>query len=429
MSFFSKSRYRIRTGLLLSLVAVLTLSHLSCQKKSTSEDQTSSIGEDLQKRADSLARASLIMDGHVDLPYRMNKDGFLARGEVEDISVEVEGNFDFPKAKKGGLDAPFMSIYIPASYQEKGGAKLLADSLINMVTQLTTTFPDMFAPARTPEEIIDNFERGVVSLPLGIENGAAIEDDVSNVSYFFERGVRYMTLTHSKDNLICDSSYDDSEDTWNGLSPFGEKVLEQMNRVGMMVDISHVTDSAFYDVIRLSKAPVIATHSSCRKFTPGWMRNMDDEMIKALAARGGVIQINFGSSFLVDEVRLAHKALNDILEVLESQGKGPQDSLYQKTKEEFKKNNRMYASHRDVANHIDHVVSLVGIDHVGLGSDFDGVGDSLPDSLKDASMYPFLIRELLKRSYTQQDIKKICSLNTLRLWGQVREAAAGMQRL
>ena len=215
-----------------------------------------------RQMATDLAQKFIMVDGHVDLPYRMKKKGFMITKEVEDVSIETSGNFDYPKSKRGGLDAPFMSIYVPSGYQVSGGAKAFADSLIDMVSRIPVAFPDMFALANTPEDVQANFDKGLLSLPMGMENGAPIEDDINNVKYFFDRGIRYITLTHSKDNQICDSSYDTTY-TWNGVSPFGEQVIEEMNKWGIMVDISHVTDSAAFDALRLTKAPVIASHSSC----------------------------------------------------------------------------------------------------------------------------------------------------------------------
>ena len=205
-------------------------------------------------------------------------------------------------SKKGGLDAPFMSIYIPASYQEEGGAKSLADSLIDMVYAIAAAHPDKFEVAKSPKEVQRQFKQGKISLPMGMENGAPVEDELGNLKHFKDRGISYITLTHSKDNQICDSSYDTTR-TWNGLSPFGRQVVAEMNKVGIMIDISHVSDSTFYQVMELSTVPCIASHSSVRHFTPGFERNMNDDMIRLLGEKGGVIQINFGSAFLDGEIR------------------------------------------------------------------------------------------------------------------------------
>ena len=220
-------------------------------------------------KSNKLSKKFIIVDGHIDLPYRLKEAGYLKKNKILDLTKETDGDFDYAKSKRGGLDAPFMSIYIPAEFQKSGGAKKLADSLINLVVKITNSFPTKFALANNPSDIKDNFSKGLISLPMGIENGAAIEKKLENIDYFFERGIRYITLTHGKDNAICDSSYDSTK-TWNGLSPFGRKVISKMNSVGMMIDISHVTDEAFYQVIEISRTPVIASHSSPRKFTPGF---------------------------------------------------------------------------------------------------------------------------------------------------------------
>lgn len=383
--------------------------------------------EQLSAYADELAHQYVITDGHVDLPFRLKMTNFVPTREYMGIPIKTdEGDFDYERAKKGGLDAPFMSIYIPSSYQlqpDKG--KALADSLIEMIRGIATNLPDKFALAGSVEEVQQNFSKGLISLPMGMENGAPVGDDLANVKYFYDRGIRYITLTHGKDNQICDSSYDTLH-TWNGLSPFGRDVVAEMNRVGIMVDISHVDDSTFYQVMKITKAPAIASHSSCRKFTPGFQRNMNDDMIRKLGENGGVIQINFGSSFLDSAVTAQNNVNRDKLRaILSEKNLGFQDSLAKPIIEEFRKSNpSLYADVETVANHIDHVVKLAGIDHVGLGSDYDGVGDSLPTGLKDVSQYPNLIYALLKRGYTESDIEKICSGNVFRVWKKVAEVAA-----
>ena len=383
--------------------------------------------EELRDYADELAHKFIIVDGHVDLPYRMNVKGFMLTKTVEDVSIETEGNFDYPKSKRGGLDAPFMSIYIPAGYQETGGAKYFADSLIDMVSRLPVTFPDMFAMANTPEEVGQNFDKGLISLPMGMENGAPIEDDINNVKYFYDRGIRYITLTHSKDNQICDSSYDTAY-TWNGLSPFGEDVVREMNKWGIMVDISHVTDSAAFDALSITKAPVIASHSSARKFTPDFHRNMPDELIKAVGENEGVIHINFGSTFLSKESRdKFDKMREDLLNWRTENDLTTEDSAYTAYQKQYAEENDVFEDIQKVADHIDHVVNIAGIDYVAFGSDYDGVGDSLPKGLKDVSTYPSLIEELLKRGYSEEDIEKICYKNTFRVWNKVQEVANQLQ--
>lgn len=376
--------------------------------------------------AKEIAHKTIMVDGHVDLPYRMKVGGFTLQREILDVSVRTpDGNFDFPRSKEGGLDAPFMSIYIPAGNQQTPGAsKALADSLIMMTERLASTFPDKFAMAYSPSDVEANFAKGLISLPMGMENGAGIEDDLSNVEYFADRGIRYITLTHGKANLIGDSSYDTVR-LYNGLSEFGEQVVKEMNRVGIMVDLSHVSDETFKDALAITKVPVIASHSSVRKFTPGFERNMSDELIKAMAENGGVMMINFGGSF-IDSAYAAgsSKVREHLVNYMAENNLSRSDSAFKAYAAEYTAANNPFPTVQKVADHIDHVVSLVGIDHVGFGSDFDGVGDSLPTGLKDVSMFPNLIAELLKRGYSEEDIAKICYKNVFRVWQAVEDYAA-----
>jgi membrane dipeptidase len=398
---------------------------LSCGSAEKKNQYASLSPDQLQKVADSLAQTFIITDGHVDLPYRLKIKHFVLDREYLGIPISTtEGDFDYERAKKGGLDAPFMSIYIPSTYQLKPDkGKILADSLIDMIEGITKAHPDKFALARTPDDIAHNTSEGKISLPLGMENGAPVGDSLSNLQYFFDRGIRYITLTHRTDNQICDSSYD-STYRWNGLSPFGEEVVKEMNRLGMMVDISHVSDSTFYDVIKITKAPLIASHSSCRYFTPGFQRNMSDDMIKKLADNGGVIQINFGASFLDSVARKNDKLLDSLTKILEGKKLTSAQPEAQPIIAQFGKEHKEFFSDVErVADHIDHVVQIAGIDHVGIGSDYDGVGDSLPLGLKDVSTYPNLIAVLLRRGYSPEDIEKVCYKNVFRVWNKVIEVS------
>lgn len=372
--------------------------------------------------SEQIASEMLIVDTHIDAPYRLWEQHQSGQ-EIDDISKITTGNFDFTKAKSGGLNVPFFSIYLPAETEEDGSAYEVANNLIDMVEDIVTLSPDKFTLIKSTDDISSLDIKNTLGVVLGMENGAPIEGNLSRVQFFYDRGIRYITLTHSKTNHISDSSYDENIQ-WGGLSDFGKQLIEEMNSVGIMVDISHVNDDAFYQAIEISNTPVIASHSSLRHFTPGFERNVDDEMLKALAKKGGVIQINFGSSFISEAPGLyfdkIKKYINDQVIDLKNASKEDID----KVRAEFmSKNPFPYANVSLVADHIDRVVVLVGIDHVGLGSDFDGVGDSLPEGLKDVSMYPNLIKELLNRGYKKEDIRKILSGNLLRVWKQVESYA------
>ncbi len=402
---------RFLTIILILLSLLFSIVIFSCDSKVSGTDKQ------LMERASTLAQKFILIDTHIDVPYRL-------KNHWEDISQLTEnGHFDYVRARKGGLDVVFMSIFIPASYQQTGGAKELADSLIQMVDGFVEKWPDKFVRVNSPAEIRQKFDGHKILLTMGMENGAGIEDDLKNLEYFYKRGIRYITLAHGKWNRICDSSYD-PERKWHGLSPFGKEVVKKMNRLGIMIDVSHITDEAFYQVLEISRAPIIASHSACRHFTPGFERNMSDEMIKALAEKGGVIQISFGSYFLREDYQKKTEQISNHIETYlkEHHLSRTNSAAIEYIKAYRQANKPNPGTIDDLIDHIDHAVKIAGIDHVGLGSDFDGVS-SLPKGLEDVSTYPNIIYHLLKRGYSEDDIRKICGENLLRVWEQVEKVA------
>jgi membrane dipeptidase len=373
------------------------------------------------EKAQDIAHKYLITDTHIDTPYRVEHSW-------SDVTGPTDGDFDYPRAKQGGLDLPFMSIYTPAEMEKEDGDASesfeLANHLIDSVEAMAARAPDKFMLVRSVADAEKALQSGRVGLAMGMENGSPINHKLENIQFFADRGIRYITLTHGLSNHISDSSYDDKRQ-WDGLSPFGKEVVAEMNRVGVMIDISHVTDDAFFQVIQLSKVPVIASHSSPRHFTPGWERNMSDDMIKALAKNGGVIQINFGSSFLLQKAKEWYDTMEERRTAyLEENGLGE----HSPEKYQFDENYRVehpfpYATLDELVAGFEHVIGLVGADHVGIGSDFDGVGDSLPENMKDVSYYPALIEAFLKREYSVDTIRAIMGGNLLRVWQQVETYA------
>ena len=370
-----------------------------------------------------IAKNSIIVDTHIDVPYRLYDNGW------EDVSqATVGGDYDYPRAVAGGLNAPFMSIYTPAELEEEGRSKTVAEELIDLVNRIVDEAPDKYAIALSPDDVEKHFASGLISLPLGMENGSPIEGELANLQHFYDRGIRYITLTHGRSNHISDSSYDDNKQ-WGGLSEFGKDVVGEMNRLGIMVDISHVSDEAFWDVMDITAAPAIASHSSARHFTPEWERNIADDMIVRLAENGGVVMINYGSAFLTRSANEYDTARDDAFDVWREEHDAEED---RETRAKF---NEMYAREHgaypyatleQTLDHFDHVVELTSIDHVGIGSDYDGVGDSLPIGLKDASSYPNLVEGLLRRGYSADEIRKILGGNLLRVWRDVESVAASM---
>ena len=259
-----------------------------------------------------------------------------------------------------------------------------------------------------------------------MENGSPIDGDLANLQHFFERGIRYVSLSHGVSNHLSDSSYDENR-RWNGISDFGAEVIREMNRLGIMVDVSHVSDEAFWEIVEVSETPLIASHSSARHFTPGWERNVGDDMIVAIGKSGGVVQVNFGSMFVTKEAFDYSMARSEAGEAyLDEHPDLTQSYIWREFPKIYAAENGPlpYASIDDVIDHIDHIVELTSIDHVGIGSDYDGVGDSLPIGLKDVSSYPNLVAGLLRRGYSEDDIRKILGENLLRVWQEVEDYAA-----
>jgi membrane dipeptidase len=372
----------------------------------------------MQEQASQITRKYLLTDTHIDVPYRLHK------GWVDVTTSAPDGQFDYPRAVQGGLDLPFMSIYTPAEMEKEGGSFELANQLIDSVEAIAARAPDKFMLVYSVADAKKAFESHRIGLAMGMENGSPIDHKIENVRYFADRGIRYITLTHGLSNQICDSSYDENH-PWGGLSPFGKEVISEMNRVGIMVDISHVSDDAFWQVLEVALVPVIASHSSARHFTPGFERNMSDEMIVALAKGGGVIQINWGSSFLTAKANAYSKAMHDAQKAwLKENGFAQEGAEAEQYAKDYREKQPFpYATLAEVVDHFDHVIKLAGIDHVGIGSDFDGVGDSLPIGLKDVADYPNLVAEFLRRGYSEGDIVKILGGNLLRVWAEVEAYA------
>lgn len=373
---------------------------------------------DATPAARKLAQDAVIVDTHIDSPTELMKQ-WLDLGEAQ------AREFDFPKARTGGLDVAFMSIYTSPGQDDDGTAEAVANRMIDAVEKTVRDNPDKFALLRSPRDVEALRRRGLVLLPLGMENGAPIGDDLGKLKFFFDRGIRYITLAHSANNRIADSSYA-QEKKWNGLSPFGREVVAEMNRLGMMIDVSHLSDAAVAQAVALSRTPVIATHSALRHFTPGFERNLSDELAKAIAAKGGVIQIPFGNAF-VDTASAAQTqayfvAYNDY-QRRHAAGQTTQ-TVAEFDAEWDKAHPPLPVKMEAVLDQIDYGVKLVGIDHIGIGSDFDGVGGALPEGLKTVADFPNLIAGLQARGYRDAQIRKILGGNALRVWRRVESAAA-----
>lgn len=369
-----------------------------------------------------IAAESIIVDTHVDVPYRLERSWV-------DVSEATEGgDFDYPRAVAGGLDAPFMSIYIPADVDAQDQGSVLADRLIDSVEALVAADPDKFALAKSPGELVANFHAGKISLPLGMENAGPIRS-VEEVAHWRDRGIRYASLAHSRSNALSDSSYDINE-RWDGLSPLGKSLVPALNDAGIMLDLSHVSDKAAYQILELSAVPVIASHSSARHFIPGFLRNPDDDLLRAIGAKGGVIMVNIGSSFLSQASRRSSEQATQAFQAyLRESGEARDSEAAQAWRAAYAKEHPyLRATLEHVLDHVDYLAGIAGIDAVGIGTDFDGVGDTLPNGMRDVASYPHLIAGLLSRGYSEEEIKGILSGNLLRVWRVVDAYPRGKGR-
>ena len=372
--------------------------------------------------AQQLAQDAIIVDTHIDAPTELLV-------QWNDLGYATPSReFDYPSARAGGLDVAFMSIYTSPEEDTQGKARQVANMQIDSIEALIARHPDKFALMTSPQQVESLKADGHVFLALGMENGAPFIDDITQVSKFFDRGVRYVTLAHSASNRISDSSYDPNHQ-WNGLSPFGETVVAEMNRLGMMIDVSHLSDQAVVDVLQLSKVPVIASHSGFRHFTPGFERNISDELALAVAAKGGVIQIVFGIGFINSEAaNNIQKYFSESAALAKRNQKAIAEGREPESHDAFDK--AFTASHpapvtqiNAVLDQFDYAVKLIGIDHVGIGSDFDGVSGNLPVGLKTVADYPNLIAGLQARGYTDEQLKKLLGGNLLRAWAAIEAGA------
>ncbi|MFZ5655834.1 MAG: dipeptidase [Pseudomonadota bacterium] len=369
------------------------------------------------------ARDAVIVDTHIDAPGEL-LDGW------RDLGVETpDREFDYPRARRGRLDVAFMSIYTSPSDDAAGTARQKAHVQIDAVEALVGRHPDRFALLKSPADVGRLSENGRVLLALGMENGAPIGDDLAQLAAFHARGVRYMTLAHSHSNRIADGSYS-LHRPHGGLSAFGEKVVAEMNRLGMMVDVSHLSDEAVRDVLRVSKAPVIASHSGLRRFTPGFERNLSDELARGIARSGGVVQIVFGSGFIdaraaadttayFRELARVEKAVADA----KARGVAPATTVEQFDEAWDAAHPKPATTIDQVVDQIEYAVRLLGEDHVGIGSDFDGVGGALPAGLRSVEDYPNLVAALRARGMRDEVIRKVLGANLLRAWAEVERRA------
>src|ERR1700675_3199375 len=380
-------------------------------------------GDDIADRAKKLHFSSIVLDTHDDTTQRFFSKSF-------DIGKRnTDGHIDIPRMREGGMNAIFFSIWIDGRVMGPPAVQKALDQ-IDAVHENVNKYSKDFAFCRTAEEVRRAHEQGKIAALIGVEGGHMIGNDIRVLRMFGDLGVRYMTLSHFYNDEWADSSTD--KPVHNGLTDFGKDIVREMNRQGMMVDISHVSDKTFYDALELSKAPLIASHSSCRALC-NHPRNMTDDMIKALAAKGGVIQINYEKSFIDQTYKDAmEKESGGVVEMMDQLKKQCGDDeacmgekMIEREKQATAEGKLPHVSWERIVDHIDYAVKLVGADHVGLGSDFDGA--SMPEGMEDVSHLPQITDALLKKGYSEADVRKILGENTLRVLAAAEQVSHEMQ--
>ena len=381
---------------------------------------------ELIERALSIHKKVLTLDTHADTPLRMIEPGF-SMSDRHDPN-ETGSKVDYPRMIEGGLDAIFFAAFVAQDIRNDKGnfrAKNLCVQMIDSILSSIQQNSDVVGLALNPEDAYSLEKQGKRAIYIGIENGYPIGGDLSNIETYYKKGVRYITLVHSSNNDLADSATDPAGPEHNGISEFGSKVVKEMNRLGIMVDVSHGSDAVFYDAIKISKAPIIATHSNARSVT-NHKRNMTDDMLKLIAKNGGVVQLTMLSNYLRDPVPniTAEKLKKELLSSIK-----PIDQMTTLEKETMRKRlneiDDKYpiapANLKNVVDHIDHIVNVAGIDHVGIGCDFDGGGGI--DGVFDVSQVMNITIELVKRGYNEDQIAKIWGGNLIRVFSEVQTIA------
>jgi membrane dipeptidase len=363
-------------------------------------------------------RTALLIDGHNDLPYQLRERNDLLVRRI-DISRPQKGlHTDIPRLRRGGVGAQFWSAYVPASTMRTGTAVRQTLEQIDVIHRLVDRYPDTFEMASTADDIVRIHKKGKIASLIGVEGGHSIDNSLGVLRMYYRLGVRYMTLTHSENLDWADSATD--KPRHKGLTKFGEQVVAEMNRLGMLVDISHVSADTMRHVLRVARAPVIASHSSAYAIAQH-PRNVPDDVLRLVARNGGVVMVNFYPGFIVPEGARATKDL--FAEARRLEAKYPNKKEFRIALDEWKRAHPFpTGSVHTVVDHIEHIIKVAGVDHVGLGSDFDGI-TMVPKQLEDVSCYPYITQELLNRGHSREDILKILGGNLLRALRQAEKVA------
>jgi membrane dipeptidase len=372
----------------------------------------------LTDEARRLHAEALVIDGHNDLPWQLREKADLSFDKLDLTRVQKKVHTDIPRLRQGGVGAQFWAAYVPVETRKKGTAVRDTLEQIDVIYRMVETYPDAFAMAYSADDIERVHRSGKIASLIGVEGGHSIDNSLGVLRMYHRLGVRYLTLTHTENTDWADSATD--EPAHHGLTPFGEQVVREMNRLGMLVDLSHVSADTMRHALRVSRAPVIFSHSSAYALAEH-PRNVPADVLEQVAKNGGVVMVNFYPGFVVPEAARLSRELYKELPRLKAQY--PDEKELEAAVREWHREHPMpRGSVRDVVDHIEHIIKVAGIDHVGIGSDFDGI-NAVPAQLDDVSCYPYITQELLNRGYSREDILKVLGGNFLRVFRQAEEVS------
>lgn len=376
------------------------------------------------ERAKRVLRQTPLIDGHNDLPWRIRQDS-IARGNVDeyDLRKRTPGHTDLDRLKKGMVGAQFWSVYTPGEYPDSGYARVELEQ-IDIARRMIAKYPDRLALALSPEDIRRDFKRGKIGSLLGLEGGHAIENSLGALRAYYDLGVRYMTLTHNVTLAWADAALDSAKH--GGLTPFGDSVVREMNRLGMLVDLSHVSPGTMSDALNVTQAPVIFSHSGARALVDV-ARNVPDSILRRVTTNGGIVMIPFVTGFVSPAVQLYEQSTRPLITDLQKKYGNDTAAISREVKQWRATHPEPRATLSQVADQIDYVRKVAGVDHVGIGSDFDGITEVV-QGLEDVSTFPALFAELARRGWSDSDLRKLAGENLLRVFSQAEAVAKGLRR-
>ncbi len=415
----------IRTALSLSLGAIGILSTIDARLPLAAQTNSAPATDPYLARAKRILKQTPLIDGHNDLPWRIREDS-IARGRVDsyDLRKHTPGQTDLDRLKTGMVGAQFWSVYIPGEWRDSGYARVQLEQ-IDIARELIAKYPDRLALALSPDDIRRDFRQGRIGSLLGVEGGHAIENSLGALRAYYDLGVRYMTLTHNVTLDWADAALDSARH--NGLTPFGDSVVREMNRLGMLVDLSHVSPATMSDALNVSQAPVIFSHSAARAIVDV-PRNVPDSILRRVAVNGGIVMVPFVTGFVSPAVLLYDQSTRPVMKDLRAKYGNDTTAITREIRQWRVAHPEPRAILSQVADQIEYVRKVAGVDHVGIGGDFDGITEVV-EGLEDVSTYPALFAELARRGWSDDDLRRLAGENFLRVFARAEAVAKRLQRI